>query len=81
MSTLLADLSLLQDIMPWVIVAMAVGMLVFIICKCVSIYRNLKKNRTYVKHDGEHAGQDEPHTQEEWITKDEQDVEENGKNI
>lgn len=43
----------LQNILPWVVVALAVVMLVSILAKCFSIYRNIKKNRTYVKRDGE----------------------------
>ena len=47
----------LQNIMPWVIVALAVVMLVTILGKCVSIYRNIKKNRTYVKREVENTQQ------------------------
>ena len=47
----------LQNIMPWVIVALAVIMLATVLGKCVSIYRNIKRNRTYVKRDTEQAQQ------------------------
>ena len=47
----------LQNIMPWVVVALAVIMLVTILGKCISIYRNIKRNRTYVKRDGEEESQ------------------------
>ncbi|MCH5152676.1 MAG: hypothetical protein J1F68_01775 [Clostridiales bacterium] len=51
----------LQNILPWVIVALAVVMLVSILGRCISIYRNLKRNRTYVKREGSDT-QDEKET-------------------
>ena len=47
----------LQDFLPWVVVAIAVIMLVTILGKCVSIYRNIKRNRTYVKRDDQPSQQ------------------------
>ena len=41
------------SILPWIVVAIAVGVLVFIVVKCVSIYRNLKRNKACAKNDGE----------------------------
>lgn len=38
---------------PWIIVALAVVMLGFIVAKCISIYRKLKRSKTYVKREGE----------------------------
>ena len=39
----------LQNIMPWVIVALAILMLIGILGKCVSIYRKLKQNQNKAK--------------------------------
>ena len=44
---------LIQNILAWVVVALAALMFSAIIYKCIRIYRNLKKNRAYVKHDSE----------------------------
>ena len=41
------------SILPWIVVAIAVGVLVFIVVKCVSIYRNLKRNKMQAKVDDE----------------------------
>ena len=41
----------LQNILPWVIVALAVVMLVTILGKSFSTYRNIKKNKTNAKKD------------------------------
>ena len=41
----------LQNLLPWLVVAIAVVVLASIIGKCISIYRNIKKNRKYVKPD------------------------------
>ena len=49
--TLFADSFDLKNILPWVVVIIAVVMLASIIGKSFSIYRNIKKNRTYVKRD------------------------------
>lgn len=55
----------LQNIMPWVIVALAVIMLASIIGKCISIYRNLKRNRTYVKREQPTDTQEATHEEEQ----------------
>ena len=36
-------------ILPWMVVAVAVGVLAFVVIKCISMYRNLKRNKTEVK--------------------------------
>lgn len=41
------------EILPWVVIAIAVVTLVGIIAKCISNYRVLKRNKTYVKRNGE----------------------------
>ena len=43
----------LKNILPWVVIALAAIMLGGILAKCISIYRNIKKNRTYVKKNDE----------------------------
>ena len=50
---LIANSSVLYDILPWIVVAIAVAMLAGILIKCISVYRTLKRNRTYVKRGGE----------------------------
>ena len=65
----------LQNIMPWVIVALAVIMLVSIVGKCFTIYRNLKRNRTYVKRDDEKDAQQQDTQQQNTHEKDTQDDE------
>lgn len=50
---LFAETPSILQILPWIVVAIAVGVLVFLIVKCVSIYRTLKRNKMYVKRDGE----------------------------
>ena len=37
------------SILPWIVVAVAVGVLAFIVIKCISMYRNLKRNKTEAK--------------------------------
>ena len=44
----------IQNILPWVVIALAAIMLITILGKCFSIYRNIKKNRTYVNKKDEH---------------------------
>lgn len=51
--TLFAEPIKLQNFLPWVVVAIAVVMLATILGKSFSIYRNIKKNRTYTKRDDE----------------------------
>ena len=58
----------LQNIFPWVIIVLAAVMLIGILGKCVSIYRKLKRNRTYVKREDK---QDEQSTQDEEVKNDE----------
>ena len=41
------------SILPWVVVAVAVGVLAFIVYKCVATYRNLKRNKNSVKQEVE----------------------------
>ena len=41
----------LQNILPWVIVALAVVMIVAILSKSFATYRNIKKNKNHVKQD------------------------------
>ncbi|MCH5156676.1 MAG: hypothetical protein J1G02_02225 [Clostridiales bacterium] len=55
--TLFVEPIKLQNIMPWVVVAIAVVVLLSILIKCFSIYRNIKRNRTYVKPNGEEQQQ------------------------
>ena len=43
----------LQNFLPWVVVAIAVVVLVSILAKSFSVYRNIKRNRTYVKREVE----------------------------
>lgn len=43
----------LDQILVWVVVAIAVGVLAGVIFKCVSNYRALKRNKMYVKRNGE----------------------------
>ena len=54
----------LQNIMPWVIVVLATVMLASIIGKCIAIYRNLKRNRTYVKRDRQNTPNEDTHDDE-----------------
>ena len=42
----------ISNIWPWIVVALAVAMLAGILAKCISLYLTLKRNRTYVKRDG-----------------------------
>ena len=39
------------DILPWLVVAVAVGVLAFLLGKCIKMYRNLKRNKNSVKQE------------------------------
>ena len=47
----------LPDFLPWVVVAIAVVVLASVLVKSFSVYRNIKRNRTYVKREGEEPQQ------------------------
>ena len=55
--TLFGETLGLQDFLPWVVVAIAVVVLVSILAKSFSVYRNIKRNRTYVKREGKEPQQ------------------------
>ena len=47
----------LLNVLPWVVIALAVIMLIGILAKSISSYRNIKRNRTNSKSDSEPKAQ------------------------